>query len=85
MNVCACSFVRAGAVRMCTVLVWSLGMGCVLLTGRGVRPESKACVILRCRHRRLTSSWGSALRVISQPMADPMATSCSTAVTGHVA
>ena len=24
-------------------------------------------------------------RVISQPMADPMATSCSTAVTGHVA
>ena len=25
------------------------------------------------------------LRVISHPMADPMATSCSTAVTGHVA
>ena len=36
MNGRACSFVRAGAVRMCTILVWGLGMGCVLLTGRGV-------------------------------------------------
>ena len=35
----ACSFVRAGAVRMCTVLVRGLGMGCVLPTGQGVRPE----------------------------------------------
>ena len=33
------SFVRAGAVRMCTVLVRGLGMGCVLPTGQGVRPE----------------------------------------------
>ena len=39
MNGRACSFVRAGAVRMCTVLVRGLGMGCVLPTGRGVRPE----------------------------------------------
>ena len=35
----ACSFVRAGAVRMCAVLVRGLGMGCVLPTGQGVRPE----------------------------------------------
>ena len=35
----ACSFVRAGAVRMCAVLVQGLGMGCVLPTGPGVRPE----------------------------------------------
>ena len=35
----ACSFVCAGAVRMCTVLVQGLGMGCVLPTGQGVRPE----------------------------------------------
>ena len=33
------SFVCAGAVRMCTVLVRGLGMGCVLPTGQGVRPE----------------------------------------------
>ena len=39
MNGRACSFVRAGAVRMCTVLVRGLGMGCALPTGRGVRPE----------------------------------------------
>ena len=39
MNGRACSFVRAGTVRMCTVLVRGLGMGCVLPTGRGVRPE----------------------------------------------
>ena len=39
MNGRACSFVRVGAVRMCTVLVRGLGMGCVLPTGRGVRPE----------------------------------------------
>ena len=37
MNRRACSFVRAGAVRMCTVLVRGLGMGCILPTGRGVR------------------------------------------------
>ena len=37
MNRLACSFVRAGAVRMCIVLVRGLGMGCVLPTGRGVR------------------------------------------------
>ena len=37
MNGRACSFVRAGAVRMCIVLVQDLGMGCVLPTGRGVR------------------------------------------------
>ena len=37
MNGRACSFVRAGAVRMCIVLVRGLGMGCVLPTGRGVR------------------------------------------------
>ena len=30
MNGRACSFLRAGAVRMCTVLVRCLGMGCVL-------------------------------------------------------
>ena len=39
MNGRAYSFVRAGAVRMCTVLVRGLGMGCVLPTGRGARPE----------------------------------------------
>ena len=39
MNGRACSFVRTGAVRMCTVLVRGLDMGCVLPTGRGVRPE----------------------------------------------
>ena len=37
MNGRACSFVLAGAVRMCIVLVRGLGMGCVLPTGRGVR------------------------------------------------
>ena len=37
MNGRACSSVRAGAVRMCIVLVRGLGMGCVLPTGRGVR------------------------------------------------
>ena len=35
----ASSFVCAGALRMCTVLVRGLGMGCVLPTGQGVRPE----------------------------------------------
>ena len=30
MNGRACSFVRAGAVRMCTALVRGLGLGCVL-------------------------------------------------------
>ena len=39
MNGSACSFVRASVVRMCTVLVRGLDMGCVLPTGRGVRPE----------------------------------------------
>ena len=34
-----CSFVRAGAVRMCTGLVRGLGMGCVLPTRQGVRLE----------------------------------------------
>ena len=33
------SFVRASAVRMCTVPVRGLGLGCVFPTGRGVRPE----------------------------------------------
>ena len=37
MNGRACSFVRAGAVRMCTVLVRGLGMDCVLPTERGER------------------------------------------------
>ena len=37
MNGRACSFVRVSAVRMCTVFVRGLGMGCVLPTGRGVR------------------------------------------------
>ena len=40
MNGRACSFVRAGAVRMCTVLVRGLGMDGVLPTGRGVRLRS---------------------------------------------
>ena len=39
MNRRACSLVRASAVRMCTVPVRGPGMGCVLPTGRGVRPE----------------------------------------------
>ena len=50
MNGRARSFVRAGVVRMCAVLVWGLGMGCVFLTGRGVRPEfilELVCYILR--------------------------------------
>ena len=50
MNGCACSFVHASAVRMCTVPVRGLGMGCVLPTGRGVRPEFMlhfACVCMR--------------------------------------
>ena len=39
MNGRAYSFVRASAVRMCTVPVRGLGMGCVLPTGRGERPD----------------------------------------------
>ena len=39
MNGHAFSFVRADAVRMRSVLVQGLGMGCVLPTGRGIRPE----------------------------------------------
>ena len=42
MNGRACSFVRAGAVRMCIVLVRGLGMGCVLPTGRGTAPRPLA-------------------------------------------
>ena len=40
MNGRACSFVCASAVRMCTVPVRGLGMGCVLPTGRGVRTRT---------------------------------------------
>ena len=39
MNRRACSFVRASAVRMSTVPVRGLGMGCVPPTGRSVRTE----------------------------------------------
>ena len=39
MNGRACLCVRAGAAGLCTVLVRGLAMGCVLSTGRGVRPE----------------------------------------------
>ena len=36
----ACSFVRAGAVRMCTVLVRGLGMSCVYSLPDGVYGQS---------------------------------------------
>ena len=50
MNGRAYSFVRAGAVSMCTVLIRGLGIGFVLPTGRGVQSElilKLVCYILR--------------------------------------
>ena len=55
----ACSFVRAGAVRMCAVLVQGLGMGCVLPTGQGVRPE--LILELVCYISRVYVSYGDRL------------------------
>ena len=55
----ACSFVRAGAVRMCAVLVQGLGMGCVLPTGPGVRPE--LVLELVCYISRVYVSYGDRL------------------------
>ena len=55
-----CSFVRAGAVRMCTVLVRGLGMGCVLPTRQGARPElilELVCYISRVYRAVRCSAW----------------------------
>ena len=55
----ACSFVRAGAVRVCAVLVQGLGMGCVLPTGPGVQPE--LILELVCYISRVYVSYGDRL------------------------